>query len=50
VLLVGESSGFASTEHVLTRSYVSPAIFMWFVTPCVPVRMFGVPTWFLGSS
>lgn len=32
-LLVGESGDFASAEHVLTRSCMSLAVFVWSATP-----------------
>ena len=50
MLLVGESSGFTSAEHVLMRSYVSPAVFVWSAMPCMPVCMFGMPARFLSST
>ena len=50
VLPEGESGGFEFAGRALMLSCVSPAIFVCTATPCMFVRMFGVPTRLLGST
>ena len=44
MLLVGESGDFTSTEHVLRRSCLSLAEFVWSEMLCVPAQFLGL-TW-----
>ena len=46
----GESGGLEFAGRALMLSCVSPAVLACAATPCVSVRMFGVPTRLLGST